>query len=175
MPNAELAAIPPGETLKGFTVILPERDDAYVRKDEFGVPTGVVLDFFSTLTGKTDYFGPIKLLDTTPPELSLSANPSTLWPPNGKLADITVDVRARDDYDGRPEIVLESITTNEPLQEGDIEGADYGEDDRMFRLAAKRAGASADGRIYTITYSATDAVGNRGEKTVTVTVPHDRR
>jgi hypothetical protein len=34
---------------------------------------------------------------------------------------------------------------------------------------------SGDGRIYTITYRATNACGNTATKTATVTVPHDRR
>jgi hypothetical protein len=41
-------------------------------------------------------------------------------------------------------------------------------------LAAKRDGANEAGRIYTITYSALDASGNKSTATATVTVPHDQ-
>jgi hypothetical protein len=41
-------------------------------------------------------------------------------------------------------------------------------------LAAKRAGNNPAGRIYTVTYSATDASGNKATASATVIVPHDQ-
>jgi hypothetical protein len=41
-------------------------------------------------------------------------------------------------------------------------------------LAAKSAGTNLAGRIYTVTYSATDASGNKATASATVTVPHDQ-
>jgi len=45
--------------------------------------------------------------------------------------------------------------------------------DLTFKLRAERSD-SGDGRVYTITYQATDACGNTTLATVTVTVPHDQ-
>lgn len=80
-----------------------------------------------------------------------------------------------------PTITLVSIVSNEPdagLGDGDqphdVQGAAVGTDDRAFFLRAERAGRG-HGRVYTITYRATDAAGNQTLATATVTVPHDRR
>ncbi|MFN0139655.1 MAG: VWA domain-containing protein, partial [Pyrinomonadaceae bacterium] len=76
---------------------------------------------------------------------------------------------------------LVSITANEPVNgkgdgntESDIEDAEFGTDDRQFSLRAERSGTGS-GRVYTITYRATDAAGNSALATATVIVPHDNR
>jgi hypothetical protein len=43
----------------------------------------------------------------------------------------------------------------------------------VLRLRAARNG-SGSGRVYTVTYTLTDAAGNSSELSATVTVPHDR-
>jgi hypothetical protein len=113
-------------------------------------------------------------VDVTPPTLSFTLSPATLWPPNDKLVSVTAAITVKDDYDPEPEIKLESITASEPLADGDIQDAQLGTDDRSFSLAAKRAGTNMAGRIYTVTYSATDASGNKATASATVTVPHDQ-
>ena len=105
----------------------------------------------------------------------MSVNPATLWPPNGKLIPITATITVKDDYDPQPEIKLESITANEPLEKDDIKEANIGTDDRQFKLKAEHEGKNKTGRIYTVTYSATDGTGNKTIASATVTVPHDER
>ena len=56
----------------------------------------------------------------------------------------------------------------------DAKDVTLGTDDRQFQLRAKRAGTKPAGRIYTITYSATDGSGNKATASATVTVPHDQ-
>lgn len=85
-----------------------------------------------------------------------------------------VKIAVTDDYDPQPEIKLESVTANESLGASDITDAQFGTDDRTFFLAAERDGANKAGRIYTITYSALDASGNKVTASTTVTVPHDQ-
>ena len=75
---------------------------------------------------------------------------------------------------------LVSITSNEPDDglgdgdtAGDVQGADFGQDDRTFMLRAERSGGG-NGRAYTITYVAEDASGNETSKQATVTVPKSR-
>lgn len=121
------------------------------------------------------YTGPIVALDTTPPILTLSLSPNKLWPPNEKLVPITATISVKDDYDPQPEIKFESITANEVIDEDDIKGILYGTDDRQFLLKAEREGKNRVGRTYTLTYSATDASGNKSTASATVTVPQDER
>lgn len=162
--NLPYAVIPPGATLGGMSVTLEAADNSYLNSHVYvqysdGHPGLSVL---------------LEKLDTAPPVLSVSVSPATLWPPNGKLIPITVTLTVKDDYDSQPEIKLESITANEALVASDIVEAKPGTDDRSFSLAAKREGSNKAGRIYTITYSATDASGNKTVASATVTVPHDQ-
>jgi len=122
----------------------------------------------------TDVEIPFTKVDVTPPTLTVTLNPATLWPPNDKLVPITATITVNDDYAPEPEIKLESITASETLGANDIQNAQFGTDDRNFSLGAKRAGTNLAGRIYTVTYSATDGSGNKATASATVTVPHDQ-
>lgn len=117
---------------------------------------------------------PFTKVDVTPPTLAFTLSPGILWPPNNKPVAITTTITATDDYDPEPEIKLESITSNETLADGDIQDARLQTDDRSFLLMATRAGNNMAGRIYTVTYSATDASGNKSTASATVIVPHDQ-
>jgi hypothetical protein len=117
------------------------------------------------------------VVDTTPPQLTLSASPSVLWPPDHKFVPVTITVTTSDACDDHPAIRLVSITSNEAADAGgsgnispDIQGAAFGTDDRQFLLRAERSGQGA-GRVYTITYEAKDGSGNATTSAVTVTVP----
>ena len=122
----------------------------------------------------------IDVVDTIPPELSVSVSLDTLWPPNHKLVTINADISLIDMCESEPKVELVSIISNEP-DEGtgdgdkpnDIQEANYGTDDRKFKLRAERQG-SGDGRVYTITYKAYDDCGNTATQQATVIVPHDK-
>ncbi len=160
------ATILPGQTLDGFlSITLPKADDAYRN----GHATVYFTDGYPTRATLL-----LELADTTPPTLSVSLTPATLWPPNGKPVPVTAAITVKDDYDPNPEIKLESITASEPLLAGDIADAQFGSDDRRFTLKARRAGENKSGRVYTVTYSATDASGNKATATAEVTVPHEQ-
>ena len=118
--------------------------------------------------------------DTTPPIISVTLSPDVLWPPNHKMIEISASVTISDDVDPSPTFVLTSIESNEPDNGkgdgntvGDIQGDDLGTPDVSFQLRAERAGGG-DGRIYTVTYTATDASGNSASGSATVTVPHSK-
>ena len=124
----------------------------------------------------------VSLVDSGPPTLVLTAFPSILWPPNHGMVTVTIDVEVSDDSDPDPQVILVSATSSEPddakgggdgKTQNDIQGAELGTDDREVLLRAERAG-NGPGRIYTLTYRATDQVGNSVEQGVTVTVPHDQ-
>jgi hypothetical protein len=162
------ALLPPGQTLSGLSVTLPRADHTYLTSHFY-----ISARPLTSAWAKTS--GVIERADTSSPMLSLSASPNVLWPPNNKSVPITVSVAVKDDYDPYPEIRLESITSNEALGPEDVSGDATGTDDRSFSLRATRSGTNPAGRIYTITYSATDGSGNRATASTTVTVPHDQR
>jgi hypothetical protein len=113
--------------------------------------------------------------DATPPTLSASASPDRLWPPNHKYVTVEATVDVSDNRDPSPTVDLVSVTSNEP---DDALGKADGEttndivivDDDTFRLRAERS-EDGTGRIYSITYLATDACGNTTQATATVQVP----
>ena len=115
------------------------------------------------------------------PALTVTLTPNRLWPPNHKMVTITANVRASDTCDPNSTVTLVSITSNEPdngLGDGDtpndIQGAAFGTDDRTFALRAERSGTGT-GRIYTVTYQATNSAGKTSTATAQVVVPHDQR
>ena len=179
--------IKPGQTLSGFCATVQKgRDPRWVHDHRLSQAFAeaaskylyghfnVTLPSVTGTYGNTEIYGDIERLDVTPPVLGVTATPTTLWPPNGKKVPINVRVSVSDEYDPAPEIRLESLTANEPLAPGEISDAQLGKDDRQFNLAAKRAASSRDGRVYTMTYSATDASGNKATAATTVVVPHDQ-
>ncbi len=120
----------------------------------------------------------IQVVDTTPPEVVLTVSPSTLWPPNHKLVNISATVRVDDC--GPYTVTLESVTSNEPDNgtgdgdtENDIQGAAFGTADDAFAVRAERAGGGS-GRIYTVVYKVVDGAGLETIATTFITVPHDQ-
>lgn len=114
--------------------------------------------------------------DTLPPNISVTLSPNVVWPPNKRMVPITATIIASDNKDASPTIRLVSIECNDcDNAVNDIANAAYGTDDRQFMLRADRIGLNKAGRVYTVTYSATDSAGNIGTSTATVTIPHDRR
>jgi len=164
-PGYPQPAIQPGQTMR-FSITVPSYDQAYL--------TGHFSAGYADGKDPWYYNGVMEKLDTTPASLTVSLRPNTLWPPNDKLVSVTAAITVKDNYDPAPEIKLESITASEPLAANDVQGAQFGTDDRQFNLVAKRAGTNLAGRIYTVTYSATDASGNKATASATVTVPHNQ-
>jgi hypothetical protein len=119
--------------------------------------------------------------DTAPPEVELSVSPEVLWPPNHKMVTVRTDLIVGDVCDGSLTVRLISITSNEPDTArgdgntvNDIQGADFGTDDREFQLRAERSGRGS-GRVYTITYEVEDASGNATVRQAMVVVPKSQR
>lgn len=164
-PPSPLLPLQPGQTLR-FSITVPKYDEAYL--------TGHFSAGFGDGNDPWYYNGTMEKLDMAPPTLTVSLSPTTLWPPNNKLVSVTAAITVSDDYDPAPEIKLESITASETLAANDIHDAQLATDDRQFSLAAEREGSNLAGRIYTVTYSATDASGNKVTASATATVPHDQ-
>ena len=178
-------AVQPGQTLPGFTVTVPLVDDnlslpmvtgqpVYTGPDENYIKGSFRANIVDVNNKSEKVWGTIEPIDTTPPTLSVTLSPDKLWPANGKLVPITATITVKDDYDPQPEIKLVSITANVILTKEDGSGVKPGTDNRKFMLKAEREGKNKAGRIYTVTYSATDGSGNKSTASATVTVPHDQ-
>ena len=125
-----------------------------------------------SISGGTSCSFTVTVNDTEAPVITgASANPSVLWPPNHALVPVTVNYTASDNC-GSVTCTL-TVTSNEP-----INGTDDGDtspdwiivDAHHVKLRAERSGVGS-GRIYTITITCTDGVGNSSNHTVSVTVP----
>ena len=116
----------------------------------------------------------VTVVDTTPPSVSsVVTSPSSNWPPNHKMFDVTVGYTVSDTCSA-VNCVL-SVTSNEPANgNGDGNTAVDWEivDAHHVRLRSERAGAGS-GRIYTITVTCTDSQGNVTTKTGTVTIANE--
>lgn len=151
--------IQPGQTAH-FSVTTPMQDTAYL--------TGHFSARFGGFNGNWKYNGVMEKLDVTPPTLSVSLSPSSIpLAQRGQVIPITATITVSDNYDPAPDIQLVSITANETLAASDVQGAATGADDRNFSLSAAHTSSSA-ARIYTVTYSATDASGNTSTASATV-------
>jgi len=118
----------------------------------------------------------VKVVDTTPPQINVTATLSTIWPPNHKYVQVKINATAFDICDPSPQITLVSVTSNEPdnsLGDGNTTNDIIIIDNFTFNLRAERSG-KGQGRIYTITYKATDASGNYATASITIQVPHNQ-
>lgn len=105
------------------------------------------------------------------------ADPATIWSPDNKMVD--VHVSNVHDPDGDPvTISITGITQDEPAEQNDqgngahsIDGAGVGTSTAQVRAARDGNG---NGRVYRITFTATDRLGASSTGSVTVCVPHDQ-
>jgi hypothetical protein len=113
----------------------------------------------------------------TPPSVSCTATPATLWPPNGKSVLVTVSGNI---IPGTQAISSDGTTYTVVDEYGEIEpsgsivpdaGGNYSSG---VSLLAARNGNDKDGRTYVIIVSAKDKIGNTATCPSVVTVPHDQ-
>jgi hypothetical protein len=113
----------------------------------------------------------------TPPSVSCTATPNTLWPPNGKPVSVTVSGILTPGTSslvpgGSGYLVIDEYGQDQPSSQISLgSGGSY-----LFQvsLIAARNGNDTDGRTYTIIVNGQDALGNVGSCSAIVTVPHDQ-
>ena len=128
----------------------------------------------------------VTVIDNITPEISLSVSPNVLWPPNHKMVPITPAITVGDNCDPSPSVELTSIIMNEgeetntydpeydsTLGDGNTTDDILIDENGNIYLRAERSGAGT-GRIYTITFTVTDASGNSTSASATVSVPHNQ-
>ncbi len=122
--------------------------------------------------------------DVIPPQITVSTEPTILWPPNHTQESLAVAdfvVAASDSQDPNvsvDDVVIIQVTSDEPadaLGKGDGSTSDdivIAQDCRSVQLRSERAGGG-NGRVYTIHVAVADASDNVGTTSYIVTVPHD--
>ncbi|MBL8291046.1 MAG: hypothetical protein JNN08_04380 [Bryobacterales bacterium] len=113
----------------------------------------------------------VTVQDQTPPLISAAKSiPSSLWPPNGKMAPVTISATASDVCSSPVACRIIAVASNEPVSaQGDwlITG------NLSLDLRVARRG-DGNGRVYTITIECKDGAGNASTRQTTVSVPHNR-
>ncbi|MEX0770478.1 MAG: PKD domain-containing protein, partial [Balneolaceae bacterium] len=122
----------------------------------------------------------ITVEDTTPPELSFTVETTELWAPNHKMHLVVSGISATDLAGLDPDLDI-TVTSNESANgrgdgntNQDWNVVDNGDGTFDVYVLAERSG-QGEGRIYTITMTATDTSGNSTQEMVEVTVPHDKK
>jgi hypothetical protein len=112
---------------------------------------------------------------TTPPVVTLSTTPASLWPPNGKMVPVTVSGTITDagcTITSAAYAVKDEYGTVQPS--GPVTLSAGGAYSFTVLLQASRLGTDLDGRRYTVIVQAKDNAGNGGSNTSVVAVPHDQ-
>jgi hypothetical protein len=122
--------------------------------------------------------------DTTAPQIvKITASPDTLWPPNGKMVEVTITVIATDAVDNHPVSHIVSVSSNESNQGGNQGGGNQGggsqgNNDPKWTITGPMTvllrAEQDNNRIYTITIETTDFSGNKTQGTVKVAVKNPR-
>jgi hypothetical protein len=119
-----------------------------------------------TLDVKLDFTGPVIA--------GLPGGDCGLWPPNHKLQQVAI-VTATDAGAGVASLVVTGTSSEPPNpKEPDIVVTANGSGGQAVELRSERLG-NGQGRVYTLTATATDLVGNVSVATTTCTVAHDQR
>jgi hypothetical protein len=116
---------------------------------------------------------------TTPPAITLSTTPRSLWPPNGRLVPVTVSGTITETAGCTVNVKTIAYAVTDEYGRGQPSGgiALGAGGSYLFTipLQASRLGKDLDGRQYMITVRASDNAGNAGSASAVVTVPHDQR
>ena len=115
-------------------------------------------------------------VDTSAPELTLSATPSVIWPPNGQMVTVSIDGSGTDAVSGLGSVSY--VVTDEygaplniPTRTLTGTSASWAE---ALALEARREGNDKNGRTYVVVATLKDAAGHTATATTTILVPHDQ-
>jgi hypothetical protein len=138
--------------------------------DDIQVPDGThTVDLrVSDNAGNTTQTSQTYEIDQTPPDVECTANTPSVWPTDGSLVPVSVDVSVADALSGPAGFSLEEVFSNvdgDPMATGEAAGWDVGTADTSGQLAA------LPGRTYWLVYDGQDVAGNDSDCSVQITVP----
>lgn len=130
---------------------------------------------FIRVQGRQSFVVPINTPNHPPVCASAAPSVATLWPPNHKLVAVTVQ-GVTDPEQDPVSIQITSITQDEPvngLGDGDTSPDGFGVGTNQALLRAERSGLG-NGRVYAVSFTASDGKGGTCAGKVSVGVPHDQ-
>lgn len=157
----------------GRDIAADSRGSVYVTgyTNSFDFPTKHAVQ--PVLAGQFDAFvAKLQLQLNRPPDCSVAtASPAVIWPANGRM--VPVSVNGVTDPDGDPvTLTVIRITQDEPLSSKGPDASGLGTTRPAVRATRQGGG---DGRVYHLTFTATDPQGASCTGTVTICVLHDQR
>ncbi len=170
--NDDAGGLSPGSAL-AFEVV--SDGDYFVAVSGYGDPTFEGIHSKSGRYALTISLIPVSAPNAPPDCSAAAATPEELWPPDRRMADISIV--GVTDPDGDPvALTITSISQDEPLTNSRTanscaDGAGVGTGMASVRAASDGAG---DGRVYSIGFTAIDDRGGACSGTATVCVPHDQ-
>ena len=118
----------------------------------------------------------VMVFDTEPPVIkNVTVNMMSQWPPNHKMAPVTINYSSSDNCSGKTSCQL-TVTSNasaDGRSVGNTEPDWVVLDEHHVLLRAEREGKGS-GREYYILIECHDEAGNYSYQQVTVTIPHDK-
>ena len=126
----------------------------------------------------TEIAVPVQNDNPTQPPVCSAATPSQtlLWPPNHKFQTVTVQ-GVTDPNNLTPTITITGIQQDEPVNaagDGNTAPDGQGVGTSTAQVRSERSGIAVGGRLYFISFKASDTAGGSCTGTVTVGVPHDQ-
>lgn len=122
----------------------------------------------------------VQVIDTQPPVISNIVAPTCLFPPNHKMVLLQIgrDIVANVEDQCGSEIVtsIASVKSNQDILDSGSGTSviDYKFGPNSVCLRAERAGTTMTPRNYTVTINARDRNGNRTQREIVISVPHDQ-
>jgi FG-GAP repeat len=113
---------------------------------------------------------------TTPPQVTVSVTPNSLWPPDGRMVSVTVSGTVTNIHCSITDTTYAVTDEYGQVQpSGSVTLRTEGAYSFTVLLQASRLGSDIDGRHYMVTVEAKDSSGTGGSATSVVTVPRDQR
>lgn len=128
--------------------------------------------------GNTETAGSTTIkIDKTAPAIDLFASPSQIWPPDGRLVQVSLMGTGSDQISGLAGVtyvVSDEYGTALSIAPRTLSGTNASWTD-VLTVRALRNGDDLDGRLYRVTATVKDAAGNSTIAVADIVVPHDSR